>query len=121
MSATGDAQLPCERSGSYGSGSNRAVRGDLAKWIGEGGKIVVSAVLAGCFLWVQVEAHGREIERLNRESEARAARVQAIESSLNTLKADQAADVREVMAGIRRVEESLKEVRIDVKELQRRP
>lgn len=102
------------------SGTNRAVR-DAVSWLGDAVKVAGPAILALCVMWVRVDSHSEDLSALKRETEVRAARVQAIEASLIGLQATQTADQREVLTGMRRLEEVVREVRADVKELQRRP
>ena len=103
------------------SNTNKIVRDRAVQWLSDTLKIAGPAILALCVMWVKVEAHSGDIDQLQHESEVRAARVMSIETALVGLQANQQADNSKMIDAVRRLEEVVKEVRTDVKELQRRP
>lgn len=103
------------------SGTNKAVRERAVEWIVSGVKILGPAIGAIVFLYASVNEHQVKIERMDRELIILAARMMESEKLAYGLKATQEAESSAVKATLRRLEDLIKEIRQDVKDLQRRP
>lgn len=115
------ANCPIKDVTAYQSGGNKIVRDRVFEILGQTGKYAGPAILALCVMWVKIQSHDDSLKHLDTERDSQSVRLLCVEKSLIEVRAAQGSDNREIFAAIRRLEDVTKEIRTDVKELQRRP